>query len=946
MRFAYQFSNLLSTVYHEGNLIFSSDGDSVISPVGNRITICDLKRNKSMTLPVESRYDYTAIDLSPNGYTLIAINEEGVAQVINMLSLLTIHKYEFDKRVAFVKFSPNGKHFAVGKGSNVFVFKAPGIETGEFYSFVMEKVLRRSSNDVTCISWSFDSKLLAVGSKDSLIQLYSLERFKNFKMYTLGSHSDSVVGCFFEANSYDIFTTSRNGHLCVWECNMDPNELVSFQPPVKKSKRNTESDAEDNVDLDRAIEQPNNKTRPNVRSSSAQKAVIFRGKLGRRERFHYKRLARHYLADEVRKDAKDAVLTAATYHAATRIFVAGFSNGAFSLYEMPEVNAIHSLSIANQRISSIAINSSGDWIALGCSKLGQLLVWEWQSETYVMKQQGHGGAIHCLAYSPDGRYVVTGGDDGKVKLWNTASGFCTVTFDEHSATVSGVLFSRNRKFVASASLDGTVRAYDLARYRNFRTLTSPRPVQFSCVALDASDEFLAAGGQDVFDVYLWSVKVGSLLEVLSGHEGPVSSLAFSPSSASATLASVSWDGTLKLWSAIESGLVHETVRLTADGLCVAFRPDGQELAVATLDGQISFFDRRTSDQTGAIEGRQDLGGGRADADLVTARQSSEGKAFTTLCYTADGACVLAAGSSKNVCIYDVRTSILLKRFEITRNRSFAAVDDFVNRRNMTEFGNLNLVEGREETEGGTVTLRLPGVRRGDMASRSAKPEVRVFSLQFSPTGQAWAAATTEGLMIYSLDANLVFDPFLLGLDVTTDAVRETLRKGDLTQALMMALKLNETELIQRVVESVPHDSVALTVRNLPEVYIERVLKHVAFVLESTRHVHFYLIWIEAILTSHGHRFNSALQLPTLLAIRKNVQRKYDDLNKICDFNRYTLRFLNDVGKVLIAKVPTEDEEGIAESTDDENEGDVEMDSDRCHSDVSTEDAEAGRTTPN
>lgn len=170
-------------------------------------------------------------------------------------------------------------------------------------------------------------------------------------------------------------------------------------------------------------------------------------------------------------------------------------------------------SISRQRISSIALNSSGDWIAIGCSHAGQLLVWEWQSETYAMKQQGHRTNMNCLAYSPDGQYIVTGGDDGKVKLWNTLSGFCTLTFHEHTSSIFGVLFSHNRKFVASASLDGTVRAYDLVRYRNFRTLTSPRPVQFSCLAIDSSDEFLAAGGQDVFEVYLWSMKYGTLLEV-------------------------------------------------------------------------------------------------------------------------------------------------------------------------------------------------------------------------------------------------------------------------------------------------------------------------------------------------------------------------------------------------------------------------------------------------
>jgi len=59
----------------------------------------------------------------------------------------------------------------------------------------------------------------------------------------------------------------------------------------------------------------------------------------------------------------------------------------------------------------------------------------------------------------------------------------------------------------------------------------------------------------------------------------------------------------------------------------------------------------------------------------------------------------------------------------------------VNRRNLTEFGNLALVEEREELEGGNVKLRLPGVRSGDLGARNFKPEVRVYCLQFSPTGK-------------------------------------------------------------------------------------------------------------------------------------------------------------------------------------------------------------------
>ena len=78
-------------------------------------------------------------------------------------------------------------------------------------------------------------------------------------------------------------------------------------------------------------------------------------------------------------------------------------------------------SISQQKVSSVSINSTGDWLAFGCRSLGQLLVWEWASETYLLKQQGHFYDMNCLAYSPDGQYVATGGDDSKVCF---ASLFC------------------------------------------------------------------------------------------------------------------------------------------------------------------------------------------------------------------------------------------------------------------------------------------------------------------------------------------------------------------------------------------------------------------------------------------------------------------------------------------------------------------------------------------
>lgn len=89
-----------------------------------------------------------------------------------------------------------------------------------------------------------------------------------------------------------------------------------------------------------------------------------------------------------------------------------------------------------------------------------------------------------------------------IQLWNVASGSCYVTFTEHTNSITAVLFLPTNHVVVSASLDGTVRAYDLVRYRNFRTFTTPKPAQFVSLAADQSGEILCAGSLDGFQVQL------------------------------------------------------------------------------------------------------------------------------------------------------------------------------------------------------------------------------------------------------------------------------------------------------------------------------------------------------------------------------------------------------------------------------------------------------------
>ena len=96
---------------------------------------------------------------------------------------------------------------------------------------------------------------------------------------------------------------------------------------------------------------------------------------------------------------------------------------------------------------------------------------------------------------------------------------------------------------------------------------------------------------------------------------------------------------------------------TQDVLTVVYRPDGKQLACSTLDGQIHFWDPINGDLMYTIEGRRDIAGGRLMTDRRSAADSSSGKCFTTLCYSADGSYILAGGSSKYICMYDVADQV-------------------------------------------------------------------------------------------------------------------------------------------------------------------------------------------------------------------------------------------------------------------------------------------------
>ena len=85
-------------------------------------------------------------------------------------------------------------------------------------------------------------------------------------------------------------------------------------------------------------------------------------------------------------------------------------------------------------------------------------------------------------------------------MWNVASGACFITFTEHTNAVTALHFMADNHSLLSASLDGTVRAWDFRRYKNYKTYTTPTPRQFVSLTADPSGDVVCAGTLDSFEV--------------------------------------------------------------------------------------------------------------------------------------------------------------------------------------------------------------------------------------------------------------------------------------------------------------------------------------------------------------------------------------------------------------------------------------------------------------
>lgn len=203
----------------------------------------------------------------------------------------------------------------------------------------------------------------------------------------------------------------------------------------------------------------------------------------------------------------------------------------------------------------------------------------------LLTLKGHTGEIMSVAFSADGKRLVSGSYDKSVKLWDATTGRESLTLVGHTAQVMTVAISADGKQVASGGYDKQAKVWDATSGKEVTSVAATDSYLTSVTFSPDGKRFASAG---VTPAKVWDSATGKELLDLKGHGANVNCVVFSP--AGKQLASASHDMTIKLRDAV-TGQERLTLKGHLDAVTsVAFSPDGKWLASASHDQTVKVWD--------------------------------------------------------------------------------------------------------------------------------------------------------------------------------------------------------------------------------------------------------------------------------------------------------------------------------------------------------------------
>ena len=288
----------------------------------------------------------------------------------------------------------------------------------------------------------------------------------------------------------------------------------------------------------------------------------------------------------------------------------------------------------------VAFSPDGTMVVSG-SEDGMVRLWIAQGRELIkVSLTGHDEQVTSVDFSLDGTMVVSGGRDRTVRLWDVQRREpIGAPLTGHDNEVTSVGFSRDGTMVVSGSVDGTVRLWDVQRREPIGAPLTGHDNEVTSVGFSRDGTMVVSGSVDG-TVRLWDVQRREPIETpLRGHDDQVWSVAFSPDGT--MVVSGGRDGMVRLWDVQR----RETIGVPLTGheasvSSVAFSPDGTMVVSGSADGTVRLWDVQRQEPIGVpLTGHDDR--------------------VTRVAFSPNGTMVVSGSADKTVRLWEVQRNELI-----------------------------------------------------------------------------------------------------------------------------------------------------------------------------------------------------------------------------------------------------------------------------------------------
>jgi WD40 repeat protein len=502
--------------------VFSQDGKFVFTGAASVVRAIDIQSEnvvRSFFLPDPAEL---VIGISPDGKFAIATSttEQNTVQMWSLDDTVTkIKDFAYDATISGtpqrVAISPNGQSVLIGYiGGDVVLWD---IATGNSI-----QIFKGHSTDVGSVAFSPDGKSVLTGGSDKTVRLWDVRTGNELLLLSTTDNVDAVA---FSPDGQSILTGGADGAVELWDIHHPP-ETSLFQEGYTDSR---------SVSLSAVAFSPDGKFLATGGTDGLKLWNTTTGQL------------QHAFVDSGFIKYGVRFSTDGKY-----VFSGDWSSGVISQWNIQTGERLQQFTASfflnsTAKLNDMAISPDGRSIIANGSLpfTNQVLLWDTQAD----QQTGRlffeipNGYLTNLAFSPDGKLILTANTNGQVRVMDAQVGMLLKLFIGTQG-INSAAFSPDGKYIATAGVDKLAHLWEFETGKEIRQFNGHTDILYR-VIFSPDGKFLATSSADG-TARLWDVQTGQKLRRFTGHTAGVQNVAFSPDGK--YVVTVSGDGTARLWN--------------------------------------------------------------------------------------------------------------------------------------------------------------------------------------------------------------------------------------------------------------------------------------------------------------------------------------------------------------------------------------------------------------